>query len=66
MEYEEGSCYIMMFKYGNKLVFKILVWTNTGFVYCLYINYLLSLKFLTGSPGASTMHMKGWVMQGRL
>ena len=30
----------MMIKKGNELVFIILVWINTGLVYCLYINQI--------------------------
>jgi len=29
---------IMMVNKGNKLVFDIVVWTETGLVYCLYMN----------------------------
>jgi len=29
---------IMMVSKGNKLVFDIVVWTETGLVYCLYMN----------------------------
>ena len=38
MEDDGDTKSIVMVKKGNKLVFYIIVWTNTRLVYCLYIN----------------------------